>query len=180
MLNRVVFLFAFTSAVALFFGSSAARWMERQQAIEASSAALATQEASKANASSKPASTPGKISIPADAVGQFSSAFRLNGQSVVGMIDTGATHVAINETIARQIGIPGHRLHYDYEVNTANGKIKAAHIVLDRVEIGALKVRNVETFVLKDKSLDSMLIGMSFLQKLKSFTVKDGTLVLAN
>ncbi|MEN9895082.1 MAG: hypothetical protein RIR97_934, partial [Pseudomonadota bacterium] len=160
--------------------SSANRWMEQQQAMEASSAALAKQEASKADASPKPVSTPGKISIPADSVGQFSSAFKLNGQTVIGMVDTGATYVAINESIARQIGIPGHRLHYDYDVNTANGKIKAAHIMLDRVEIGTLKVRNVEAFVLKDKSLDSMLIGMSFLQKLKSFTVKDGTLVLAN
>ena len=52
--------------------------------------------------------------------------------------------------------------------------------MLDRVEIGSLKVRDVEAFVLKDKALDSMLIGMSFLKKLSSFSVKDGSLVLVN
>jgi aspartyl protease family protein len=122
----------------------------------------------------------GKYVIKANGAGQFHADFRLNGRTVNALVDTGATYVAINESTARKIGIAGTLLDYKYETITANGSTKAAHIILDRVEIGSMKVRDVEAFVLKDDSLAATLIGMSFLNKISSFSVKDGTLNLAN
>jgi aspartyl protease family protein len=63
-------------------------------------------------------------------------------------------------------------------VNTANGQTKAAHVTLDRVEIGGIRVRDVEAFVLRDNALTTALVGMSFLQKLASYSVADGSLSL--
>jgi aspartyl protease family protein len=65
-----------------------------------------------------------------------------------------------------------------YGVNTANGQTKAAHITLDRVEIGGIRVRDVEAFVLRDTALSNTLVGMSFLKKLDSYSVADGSLNL--
>jgi aspartyl protease family protein len=51
-------------------------------------------------------------------------------------------------------------------------------VTLDRVEIGGIRVSGVEAFVLRDDALSSTLVGMSFLQKLASYTVADGSLSL--
>ncbi len=122
--------------------------------------------------------SPGSYSIPANEAGHYVTSFRLNGRTIEGLVDTGATFVAMNEKTARQLGFTGNGLDFRYAVNTANGPAQAAHVVLDRVEIGSLRVSSVEAFVLKDEALDGTLIGMSFLRKLKSFSVEDGKMVL--
>lgn len=121
---------------------------------------------------------PGSYSIPSNESGHYEATFRLNGRSVDGLVDTGATFIAMNETTARQMGFTGNGLDFRYAVNTANGPARAAHVIIDRVEIGSLKAQSVEAFVLKDEALKGTLIGMSFLRKLKSFSVEDGKMVL--
>jgi aspartyl protease family protein len=114
--------------------------------------------------------------LQADQQGHYTGDFRINGKSVSGLIDTGATYVALNETMARRLGYTANQLDFRYSVNTANGQTKAAHVMLDRVEIGGIRVRDVEAFVLKDEALSSTLVGMSFLKKLASYAVADGSL----
>ncbi|KQV31924.1 aspartyl protease [Rhizobium sp. Root1203] len=120
----------------------------------------------------------GTMRLRADAQGHYTGDFKINGKTVQGMIDTGATYVALNENLARRLGFSANQLDFRYAVNTANGQTKAAHVTLDRVEIGGIRVRNVEAFVLKDDALSSTLVGMSFLQKLASYSVADGSLSL--
>jgi len=120
----------------------------------------------------------GKMRLQADAQGHYFGDFRINGRQVQGLIDTGATYVALNESFARRLGYTGNQLDFRYSVNTANGTTKAAHVILDRVEIGGIRVRDVEAFVLKDDALSSTLVGMSFLKKLASYSVADGSLSL--
>jgi len=120
----------------------------------------------------------GTMRLRADAQGHYSGDFRINGRQVQGLIDTGATYVALNESFARRLGYTGNQLDFRYSVDTANGKTKAAHVTLDRVEIGGIRVRDVEAFVLKDGALSSTLVGMSFLRKLASYSVADGSLSL--
>ncbi|MBB3965143.1 TIGR02281 family clan AA aspartic protease [Rhizobium metallidurans] len=120
----------------------------------------------------------GGIRLKANDQGHYTGDFRINGKSVSGMIDTGATYVALNETMARRLGYTANQLDFRYSVNTANGQTKASHIILDRVEIGGIRVRDVEAFVLKDEALSSTLVGMSFLKKLASYSVADGSLSL--
>lgn len=125
-----------------------------------------------------PVAAAGSYTLKADRSGHFSGDFRLDGRAVSGLVDTGATFVAMNETTARRLGFTSNSLDFRYAVSTANGPARAAQVILDRVEIGSIRARDIEAFVLKDEALDGTLIGMSFLRKLKSYSVENGRMVL--
>lgn len=116
--------------------------------------------------------------IASDNRGHFIAKARLNGRPADVLVDTGATSVAINESMARRIGIKLGKADFKYKVNTANGQTFAAVVTIDEIEIGRVRVENVQASVLKDDALDGILLGMSFLGKLKRFEVAQGTLVL--
>ncbi|TIQ73228.1 MAG: TIGR02281 family clan AA aspartic protease, partial [Mesorhizobium sp.] len=119
-----------------------------------------------------------KVVITADSRGHFTSAFKLNGRTVDGMIDTGATLVAINGSTARRIGISLNASDFKHQVNTANGAIKAALVTVDRLQIGKITLDGVQAVVLDDKALRTNLIGLSFLQRLEKYQVENGALLL--
>jgi aspartyl protease family protein len=119
-----------------------------------------------------------KVVVAADGRGHFSSTFKLNGRQVDGMIDTGATLVAVNTSTARRIGLPLNPSDFSHEVNTANGTIKAAVVTIDRLQIGSIAVDDVQAIVLDDKALQTNLIGMRFLNRLSKYQAENGTLLL--
>lgn len=125
-----------------------------------------------------PSSNGGSVLLSADARGHFLGSFRLNGKQVDGMVDTGASSIAINETTARRLGFTANGLDYRYSVGTANGTTKGALVKLDRVEIGNIRVRDVDAMVLKDEALTGTLIGMTFLKRLSSFQVEGASMRL--
>ncbi|WP_292898373.1 MULTISPECIES: retropepsin-like aspartic protease family protein [unclassified Nitratireductor] len=141
-------------------------------------------------AASRPASSPlpmnsetsvllgRKVSITADETGHFVGRFKLNGRELSAMIDTGATYVAINRDTARRIGVSLNSSDFKYEVNTANGKVRAAATTIDSLQIGRIYVENIDAVVLDDRALDKILIGMSFLDRLARFQVENRALVL--
>ncbi len=136
-------------------------------------------EAAQPDAENAALVTPGTKVIKGDPRGHFQTEFQINGRNVQGLIDTGATFVAMNERTARRIGISRSELDYRFVVSTANGRALASRVNLKRVEVGAVRVRNVEAYVLEDEALDdTILIGMSFLRKLQSFKVEDGEIAL--
>lgn len=116
--------------------------------------------------------------IDADQSGHFTGLFAINGRKEEGMVDTGASMVAINVSTAQRLGIDRADLDFRYAVETANGKTRAAYIRLDKVEIGPVRIENVGAMVLDDKALSGTLIGMSFLKALSSYKVEDGRLHL--
>jgi len=116
--------------------------------------------------------------IGADANGHFTGLFSINGRKEEGMVDTGASMVALNVSTAQRIGIDKANLDFRYAVETANGKARAAYVRLDRIEIGPVRIDNVGAMVLDDKALSGTLIGMSFLKGLASYKVEDGRLHL--
>lgn len=120
----------------------------------------------------------GRVKLKADGRGHFLGTFQLNGKAIEGLVDTGASTIAVNESTARRLGFTGNSLDFRYKVSTANGLTDAARITIDRVEIGTVRVRNVEAMVLRDKALSGTLVGMSFLTKLRSYQVQDGGLTL--
>ncbi|SMD09923.1 TIGR02281 family clan AA aspartic protease [Rhizobium sp. RU36D] len=118
------------------------------------------------------AATPSNlVTLKADGRGHYSGTFKINGKPVDGLIDTGASLVAINESTARRLGYTAATLKFEHEINTANGKTDAAYVKLSKIEIGGIRVDNVDAFVLRDNALSSTLIGMSFLKKLGGYTV---------
>jgi aspartyl protease family protein len=126
------------------------------------------------------ATAPGgrRLAIEADRDGHFRVELRFNGRKVDGLIDTGATLVAMNETTARRSGIAITRSDFTHEVNTANGTTRAAIVRIDTLEIGRIRVGGIDALVLEDKALGTTLIGMNVLKKLARFEVKDDVLLL--
>ena len=114
--------------------------------------------------------------IAAGPDGHFTGTFVINGRKQRGLVDTGASMVAINASTARDLGFD--RLYFRYAVDTANGKARAAYVKLDRIEIGPVRLENVGAMVLDDRALSETLIGMSFLKGLSSYRVEDGKLHL--
>ena len=127
-----------------------------------------------------PANMPGrrKELIEADASGHFSADFRLNGRAVPAMIDTGATVVAINRTTARRIGVDVAEKDFTGFAQTANGRVRAAPVTIERVALGRIEARDVPAVVLDDRALSGALVGMSFLSRLKRYSVENGRLAL--
>ncbi|SKA22017.1 retropepsin-like aspartic protease family protein [Consotaella salsifontis] len=127
-------------------------------------------------ASTRPVGRQERIKAGPD--GHFRTDARLNGRPVPVLVDTGATYLAISEETARRVGLFVRTDDYRYTANTANGPRKVALAHLDRVEIGDIRVRDVDALVMKG-GLSETLLGMSFLKKLSRYQVENGTLELA-
>ena len=162
-------MFARTLFTVLMLALSASQWPTIAEKVTA----LLHKEGPPAEAEVKSVSTgSGQTVLTMGPGGHYTGTFKMNGKPIQAMVDTGASLVAINVSTARRLGFSPAALDFSYGVNTANGSIKAAHVILDRIEIGSIRVRDVDAFVLKDEALSSTLIGMSFLQKLKSYSAE--------
>lgn len=119
-----------------------------------------------------------KHRIKADNRGHFLATARMNGRPVEVLVDTGATSVAINRSTARRLGIRLSPSDFKHQVNTANGVAKAASAEIERIQIGRVSATNVRVLILPDRSLSGTLLGMSFLNEMRSFEIRNGELVL--
>ncbi|MGB7432406.1 MAG: TIGR02281 family clan AA aspartic protease [Ahrensia sp.] len=141
----------------------------------------ARSQSAKQQVSTQEASAPrlsGTERIARDRGGHYVAEFQLNNTRVDGMIDTGASAIAINRTTASRAGIRLSDADFVYTVNTANGQTRAAKATLNTVRIGSIRVDQVEAIVLDDQALDGVLIGMSFMNRLRGFEYANGSLVL--
>ena len=94
------------------------------------------------------------------------------------LFDTGASTVVLRAEDAARVGIDTRALKFDVDVVTANGAASAAEVLLDRVAVGPIVVRNVAALVARKGALGQSLLGMSFLERLQSYSVERGRLVL--
>ncbi|MEM9104528.1 MAG: TIGR02281 family clan AA aspartic protease, partial [Pseudomonadota bacterium] len=62
--------------------------------------------------------------------GHFIGTFKVNGRSIQGLIDTGASKVALNRTTAQKLGVSVTPGMFTFRVSTANGVTKAAQVQL--------------------------------------------------
>ena len=100
----------------------------------------------------------------------------IQGVSINFLIDTGATTVSLTRSDAKKLGIDLNQLNYSQKVSTANGAALSAPIKLDYIKINDIVVDNVSASVGRDDGLDKSLLGMSFLNKLRSFQVTEDSL----
>jgi len=118
------------------------------------------------------------VRLDADRSGHYLADFRINGRKVRGLIDTGASAIAISRTTAKELGLRVSASDFGHLVQTANGTIAVAPVMLKRIELGPIRVQNVRAIVIDDDRLAHTLIGMSFLNRLRSFRVENNRLVL--
>jgi aspartyl protease family protein len=126
----------------------------------------------------EPVSSGRSLILDADRQGHFKVDARIEGRHLDFMVDTGASLVIIRESDAAQIGIRPMRSDYTATVSTANGKIKAAPLKIERIEIGGITVYDVPALVLPDEALWQNLLGMTFLSRLKRYEYANGRMVL--
>lgn len=119
-----------------------------------------------------------KARIAADATGHFRTDFKLNGRTVPAMIDTGATVVALNRSTARRIGVSVSEADFTGFADTANGRVRVAPATIDRMAVGRIELRDVPALILDDRALSGTLVGMSFLSRLRRYSVEGGALAL--
>jgi aspartyl protease family protein len=152
--------------------------LEKRNAEKTAATQQQVQQASKVTQQAPQPVYGRKTRLKMDSRGHFVTNAKMNNRSVQVLVDTGATSVAINKKTARRLGISLKASDFKYNVNTANGTTKAAMAMIDKIQIGNVTVRNVQTAVLDDNALTSTLLGMSFLGQLRSFEVKNRELLL--
>jgi aspartyl protease family protein len=104
--------------------------------------------------------------------GDFALAAHINGARVPMVLDTGASSIVLTQEAAKAAGLPIEVLDYSVNVDTVNGRTRAAPIMLDRVAVGSLTERAVPALVLQRGRLKNNLLGMSFLNRLESWDVR--------
>ena len=110
--------------------------------------------------------------------GDFAVAAHINGAKVPMVIDTGATSVVLTQEAARAAGLPIEVLEYSVNVDTANGRTRAAPVTLARLAVGSLTEHDVPALVVRHGQLSNNLLGMSFLNRLESWEVRGDKLVM--
>jgi aspartyl protease family protein len=120
----------------------------------------------------------GEVIVNRRLSGEFAIAGRVNGARMTFLFDTGASAVVLTADDARRAGVNASRLVFDVPVATANGAAMAAETRLDQISVGPIVMRNVPAMVARRGALDESLLGMSFLERLKSYTVERDRLVI--
>lgn len=110
--------------------------------------------------------------------GDFALRVKINDHATPMVIDTGATSVVLTYETAKAVGLPLELLDYNVDVETANGRVRAARLTLDRLSVGKLVERSVPALVVPRGQLKTNLLGMSFLNRLESWEVRADRLML--
>ena len=118
-----------------------------------------------------PAGTRQSATLSADTRGHFITEGQINGGHVRFLVDTGATTVALPAADAVRLGID-YRRGALITMQTANGAAPAYVAKLDRIQIGAIELHNIDAIVV-ERGLNIALLGMSFLNRVEM--KRDGT-----
>ena len=124
-------------------------------------------------------SNPGELVFRAMPNGAFKVQAMINGAAMICVVDTGADATVLDSASAQAAGFDIGALDYAQDMDTANGVVRnaAAAVTLDRVMVGPIEVRDVPAIVSR-APLSEPLLGMTFLNSLGSFEVRDGRLTM--
>lgn len=115
-----------------------------------------------------------EVQLVSNRQGHFVMTGQVNGRPVQFLLDTGATDVAIPESVADKLGLGrGARV----SVSTANGRSEGFRTTLDRLQIGDIVLTNVRALVVPGLDGEQALLGMSAMKQLE-FTQRGGTMLL--
>lgn len=114
------------------------------------------------------------LTLIANSNHQYSTTLTINGITVPGHIDTGATFVTVSLGTASQLHISSDGTQFN-QLQTANGVISAANKKIAVLKVGNFELYNIEICIVADSPT---LIGMSALSQLK-FSNENGNLVLS-
>jgi aspartyl protease family protein len=120
---------------------------------------------------------PNTLVYRADRSGHVFLQAEVNGAPIRFLVDTGATFVSLSRDDAAAAGIGAAELVFNAPMNTANGRAYAARVMLRELRLGQLTLYDVPAIV--NQYLKGVaLLGMSFLNRLQSYEMRDGVLTI--
>lgn len=102
------------------------------------------------------------VSLKRGTDGHYSAEALINGERVRVLVDTGATGVAISQTVADRLGLISHDA---ISTQTANGTAVAYLVRLKTVQLGGVVAHDVAATISPGLEGDALL-GMSFLGRM--------------
>jgi len=108
-----------------------------------------------------------RVALYPDQAGMYFTSGSINGTPVEFLVDTGATHVVLNSTEARRIGIDFEKKGRPGQASTAAGMVSTWNLDLSTVTVGPIRLRDVSASIIVGDSPSQVLLGNSFLGKLK-------------
>jgi aspartyl protease family protein len=125
-----------------------------------------------------PGPVAGSVVVAKGYDGHFRVRAAIGAHRVEMIVDTGASAVVLTDRDARTLGIRPDKAAYSVPTATANGRSSTAPVILDEIAIGGITLHNVPALVALPDALDTSLLGNTFLDRLKSFTVEGDRLIL--
>jgi aspartyl protease family protein len=115
-----------------------------------------------------------EIVLQRNAYGHYVTSGTINDHEVVFLLDTGATQIAVPESLANDIGL---NKKQRIVVKTANGNARAYRTRIASVGIGDIKLYDLNATILTNMPGKEILLGMNFLKHLE-ITQKGKTLTI--
>ena len=119
----------------------------------------------------------GEIAITRSRNGHFLLDAEVDGQTVRFMVDTGASSVTLGMDDARRLGFRTNDLAFNAPTQTANGTAYGAPVRLDEIRVGTITMYDVPAMV-NGGEMAGSLLGLSFLDRLRSYEVRGDRLIL--
>jgi aspartyl protease family protein len=109
--------------------------------------------------------------------GHFFVIGEVNGLRVRFLIDTGASDTVLSPSDAANLGIDVDALDFSRVYQTANGLGRGAPYTLETLSVGPISVLSMPVSI-NEADMDSSLLGMTFLRRLRSFEIQGRRLIL--
>jgi len=117
------------------------------------------------------------IEVPRGRDGHFHLDLQINGVTVPFLVDTGATQVVLTRADAARVGLDPAELNFIGTAFTANGEVRIAPVVLERVTLGPIEDRNLRATV-NSGQMEQSLLGMTYLNRFERIEIQNDRLLL--
>jgi aspartyl protease family protein len=118
-----------------------------------------------------------EVVVPQDVRGAFVLNARVNGQPVRFIVDTGATDTVLSPAAAQRLGVDLKKIDFKESAETANGMGYGATYTAQRLDVGPIAFADFP-MVINKAPMTASLLGLSFLNRLDSFEIRDRKLIL--
>lgn len=113
----------------------------------------------------KVADRPDALALYADRLGHFSVEADLNGTPLRLVVDSGASYVGLTGEDAMRLGLDPAAEDFTLEVDTANGALRLAPVVIPELRLGHITLLDVPATVSPKGTLHESLLGMTALSR---------------
>lgn len=120
----------------------------------------------------------GSVSFRRADNGHFMVRATIDNVTLPMLVDSGASSIVLSYEDAKSIGIDADNLRFSTPVSTANGRAFAAQVRLNSLAVGGIELRRVPAMVSQQGALNSSLLGLTFLDKLDSWSVTGDRLTM--